>query len=74
MTIAKAMNTASGDPELIWIAIQQATLEHRHAELAEIAVSLYSQLDEARAENARLRASLRSALCALSVPGLGACA
>lgn len=59
------------DPQLAWVAIQEAALEHRYAELAEIAISLYGQLDEARTENARLRASLRSALCALSCPRAG---
>jgi len=55
------------DPELAWVAIQEATLEHRYADLAEIAICLYGQLGEARAEAGRLRASLQSALCSLSV-------
>jgi hypothetical protein len=50
------------DPELAWVVIQEAVREKRHAELAEIAVSLYGQLGEARAEISRLRASLHACL------------
>jgi hypothetical protein len=48
------------EPDLVWVAIQEATQEHRDAELSQIAVSLYGQLGEARAEIDRLRASLQS--------------
>jgi hypothetical protein len=57
------------DPELAWVAIQEAVREQRHAELAEIAVSLYGQLGEARAEISRLRASLYS--CRRGLVGTG---
>jgi hypothetical protein len=57
---------AQRDPLLVWIAIQEAAQEHRDAELAEIAISLFGQLGEAKAEVSRLRASLRSSLTALS--------
>jgi hypothetical protein len=50
------------DPELAWALIQEAAREERHAELAEIAFSLYGQLGEARAEISRLRASLHSCM------------
>jgi hypothetical protein len=50
------------DPQLCWVAIAEAMMERRHADLADIAFSLYGQLGEARAENDRLRASLRSCL------------
>jgi hypothetical protein len=60
------------DPGLAWVAIQEATREHREAELAEIAVSLYGQLGEAKAEADRLRASLQSSLRALAFAGLRA--
>ena len=51
------------DPQLCWVAIAEAQQERRCADLAEIAFGLYGQLSEARAENDRLRASLRSCLC-----------
>ncbi len=51
------------DPQLCWVAIAEAMMERRSADLADIAFSLYGQLGEARAENDRLRASLRSCLC-----------
>ncbi len=50
------------DWPLVWVAILDAAQEHHEAELAEIAISLYGQLGEARAEIGRLRASLRSSL------------
>ncbi len=59
------------DPDLLWVAIQEAAQEQRSAELAEITISLYGQLGEAKAEISRLRASLRSYLCALSMTGPG---
>ena len=59
------------DPRLVWVAIQEAALDHREADLAEIAISLYGQLGEARAEIGRLRATLRSSLRALSASGPG---
>jgi hypothetical protein len=66
-------NTAklSRDFDLLWVSIQEATQEERPAELAEIAISLYGQLGEARAEITRLRAALRSYLCAISMTGPG---
>jgi hypothetical protein len=69
--MSKNAGTKLRDPELVWIAIQEAAQERRHADLAEIAVSLFGQLGEARAEVGRLRASLRSCLVALSVTGPG---
>ena len=51
------------DPQLCLVAIAEALQERRCADLAEIAFGLYGQLSEARAENDRLRASLRSCLC-----------
>jgi hypothetical protein len=59
------------DPDLAWVAIVEAMREHREAELAEIAISLYGQLGEARAEVSRLRASLHSSLRALAPARLG---
>jgi len=59
------------DPLLVWVAIQEAVMDHREADLAEIAIGLYGQLGEARAEIGRLRATLRSSLRALSAPGPG---
>jgi hypothetical protein len=59
------------DPSLTWVAITEAAREHREEELAEIAISLYGQLGEARAEVSRLRASLRSSLRALAPARLG---
>ena len=58
------------DPNLAWVAIQEAMQGHRESELAEIAVSLYGQLGEAKAEVSRLRASLQSSLRALASAGL----
>jgi hypothetical protein len=49
------------DPQL-WVAILDAAQEHHEAELADIAISLYGELGEARAEISRLRASLQSSL------------
>jgi hypothetical protein len=60
------------DPSLAWIALQEAVREHRETELAEIAISLYGQLGEAKAEVSRLRASLQSSLRALASAGLRA--
>jgi hypothetical protein len=48
------------DPRLAWVLIQEASLQQRHEELAEIAVHLYGQLGEAQAEISRLRVSLRA--------------
>lgn len=59
------------DPILTWVAIQEAMREHREVELAEIAISLYGQLGEARAEVSRLRASLHSSLRALAPARVG---
>lgn len=50
------------DPQLVWVAILDAAQEHREAELADIAISLYGELGTARAEISRLRASLQSSL------------
>jgi hypothetical protein len=50
------------DPQLVWVTILDAAQEHHEAELAEIAISLYGELGEARAEISRLRASLQSSL------------
>jgi hypothetical protein len=47
------------DPDLTWVAIQEAAEAHHDAELTEIAVRLYGQLGEALAEIGRLRACLR---------------
>ncbi len=57
------------DPELAWVAIQEAAREQQHAELAEIAFSLYGQLGEARAEITRLRALLHASLHSLASTG-----
>jgi hypothetical protein len=57
------------DPELTWVAIQEATQEHREVELSEIAISLYGQLGEARAEISRLRTCLRASFRALAPHG-----
>lgn len=54
------------EPELTWLDIQEAVREQRHAELAEIAVSLYGQLGEAQAEICRLRAALHAFLRGLA--------
>jgi hypothetical protein len=59
------------DPDLAWVAIVKAMRDHREAELAEIAISLYGQLGEARAEVSRLRASLHASLRALAPARLG---
>jgi hypothetical protein len=50
------------DSQLVWVAILDAAQEHREAELADIAISLYGELGTARAEISRLRASLQSSL------------
>jgi hypothetical protein len=50
------------DLTLAWVAIQEAIQGNREAELGEIAVSLYGQLGEAKAELRRLRAALHAAL------------
>jgi hypothetical protein len=54
------------DPDAVWVLLQEAIQEHAEAELADIAISLYGQLGEARAEISRLRASLRLSLRAMS--------
>jgi hypothetical protein len=59
------------DPRLAWVAILAAAQEERSAELAEIAINLYGQLGEARAEICRLRTSLHSSLRALGPARLG---
>jgi len=56
------MSHSDTDPELVWVALLQAVQDSRDAELAEIAVSLYGQLGEARAQIDRLRATLQSSL------------
>lgn len=43
------------DPRMAWVLIQEAALRERSDELAEIAVNLFGQLGEARAEISRLR-------------------
>jgi len=48
------------DPQLVWVAILDAAQEHHEAELTEIAISLYGELGEAKAEISRLRAALQS--------------
>ena len=60
------MSHSGTDPQLTWVALLQAVQENRDADLAEIAISLYGQLGEARAEIDRLRATLQSSLCALA--------
>jgi hypothetical protein len=57
------------DPELTWVAIQEAALGRRSAELAEIAIGLHGQLEQARAEISRLRVTLRASLSALTPDG-----
>jgi hypothetical protein len=57
------------DPELAWAAIQEAALDRRSAELAEIAIGLHGQLEQARAEISRLRVTLRASLAALTPNG-----
>lgn len=59
------------DPELAWVAIQEAVQEERYIELAEIAICLYGQLGEARAEISRLRASLYSCMRTLDRTTVG---
>jgi hypothetical protein len=56
------MSHSDTDPELVWVALLQAVQDSRDAELAEIAISLYGQLGEARAQIDRLRATLQSSL------------
>jgi hypothetical protein len=60
------MNHCGTDPQLVWVDLLQAVQEHHDAELAEIAITLYGQLGEARAEIDRLRATLQSSLCAVA--------
>jgi hypothetical protein len=69
MTMMNELTDTLRDPELAWVAIQEAVREQQHAELAEIAVSLYGQLGEARAEISRLRASLHSCMRGLASTG-----
>jgi hypothetical protein len=57
----------NSDAALTWIAIQEAVREHRLADLAEIAICLYGQLGEAKAEANRLRAALRSCVGVVSM-------
>jgi hypothetical protein len=66
MYMNESMTQALRDPELVWVAIQEAAQEHRDTELAEIAISLYGQLGEAKAEISRLRSSLHSSLRSLA--------
>jgi hypothetical protein len=58
------MSHGGTDPQVVWVALLQAVQENRDTELADIAISLYGQLGEARAEIDRLRATLQSSLCA----------
>ena len=60
--MSERVEQAIHDPELMWVAIQEAAEEHQEGELAEIAVRLYGQLGEALAEIGRLRASLHTLL------------
>ena len=57
------------DPQLVWVAILDAAQEHHEAELADIAISLYGELGEARAEISRLRAALQTTLPSGQWPG-----
>ena len=66
------MNNHEPDPTPLWTAIQEAAEEHRETELAEIAINLYGELDDAKAEIVRLRTALQSSLRALSPSHLGA--
>lgn len=59
------------DPRVAWVAIQEAVRAECHDDLAEIAISLYGQLGEARAEVGRLRAALHSSLGVLTPAGAG---
>lgn len=54
------------DQAQTWVAIHEAVRDHRDMDLAEIAISLYGQLGEARAEISRLRASLWASMRALA--------
>jgi hypothetical protein len=58
MAMSERVEQMLNDPDLIWVAIQQAAEEHHEAELTEIAVRLYGRLGEAPAEIGRLRACL----------------
>ncbi len=59
------------DPQAAWVAIQEAAQGQQHTELTEIAVCLYGQLGEARAEICRLRASLHASLRAFAPARVG---
>ena len=65
------VNGQPSDPRLVWVAIHEAAQQQRHAELVEIAISLYGQLGVAQAEIVRLRASLYSSLRAFAPARLG---
>jgi hypothetical protein len=69
--VSESVEEGLRDPGLTWVAIVEAAREHREAELADIAISLYGQLGEARAEISRLRALLHSSLRALAPARLG---
>jgi hypothetical protein len=56
----------SEDQVLTWVAIEEAVRDHRDTDLADIAICLYGQLGEARAEISRLRASLWASMRALA--------
>jgi hypothetical protein len=71
LPVGMLLKEALRDPSLTWVAITEAVREHREEQLAEIAISLYGQLGEAKAEVSRLRASLRSSLRALAPARLG---
>jgi hypothetical protein len=69
MTMQPGHGSRLRDPRLAWAAIQDAVRDGGHDELADIAISLYGQLGEARAEIARLRASLHASLAAPAPAG-----
>jgi hypothetical protein len=71
VAVSESVTDKLRDPTLVWVAIVEAMQEHRETELAEIAISLFGQLDEARAEVSRLRASLHASLRALAPARLG---
>jgi hypothetical protein len=71
MLMSAIVTEALHDPELTWVAIIEAAQDRRDADLAEIAIGLYAQLGEARAEAERLKAALRAALQALAPSRLG---
>ena len=56
--MTERMEQTSYDPQLTWVAIQEAAEQDHETKLAEIAVRLYGQLGEALAEIGRLRALL----------------